>query len=73
MQQSNKACAPQLLKPACSRALKQQLMSACATTTEARTPRAYAPQQEKPQQWEAHAPQLESSSWTPQLEKAHMQ
>ena len=47
--------------------------SLCATTTEARTPRAYAPQQEKPQQWEAHAPQLESSSWTPQLEKAHMQ
>ena len=28
-----------------------------ATTTEACTPRARAPQQEKPPQWEAHAPQ----------------
>ena len=28
-----------------------------ATTTEARTPRARALQQEKPPQWEAHAPQ----------------
>ena len=28
-----------------------------ATTTEARAPRAHAPQQEKPLQWEARAPQ----------------
>ena len=32
-----------------------QLLSPCATTTEARTPRARALQQEKPPQWEAHA------------------
>ena len=34
-----------------------QLLSLCATTTEAHTPRARAPQQEKPPQWEARAPQ----------------
>ena len=34
-----------------------QLLSPCATTTEARMPRACAPQQEKPPQWEARAPQ----------------
>ena len=44
MPRSNKARAPQLL-------------SLCATTTEAHVPRAQAPQQEKPPQWEAHAPQ----------------
>ena len=38
------ACGPQLLSP-------------WATTTEACAPRARAPQQEKPPQWEAHAPQ----------------
>ena len=32
-------------------------------------PGAYAPQQEKPQQWEAHVPQLESSPHSLQLEK----
>ena len=42
--QSTWACAPQLL-------------SLCAETTEARTPRACALQQEKPQQFEARAPQ----------------
>ena len=31
--------------------------SPCATTTEVHAPRARAPQQEKPPQWEAHAPQ----------------
>ena len=31
--------------------------SPCATTTEASRPRAHAPQQEKPSQWEARAPQ----------------
>ena len=34
-----------------------QLLSLCATTTEARTPRAHAPQQEKSPQGEARAPQ----------------
>ena len=34
-----------------------QLLSPRATTTEARVPRARAPQQEKPPQWEACAPQ----------------
>ena len=34
-----------------------QLLSPCATTTEARVPRARAPQQEKPLRWEARAPQ----------------
>ena len=33
-------------------------------------PRACAPQQEKPQQRETHAPQLESNAYSPQLEKA---
>ena len=40
-----------------SRAREPQLMSPCATTTEARAPRARAPQQEKPLQGEARAPQ----------------
>ena len=34
-----------------------QLLSPRATTTEVRAPRARAPQQEKPPQWEAQAPQ----------------
>ena len=38
-------------------ARKLQLLSPCATTTEARAPRARAAQQEKPPQWEARAPQ----------------
>ena len=45
-------------------------LSPCATTAEARAPRAGAPQQEKPPQREACAPQLESSSWSLPLEKA---
>ena len=40
-----------------SRAREPQLLSLRATTPEARVPRARAPQQEKPPQWEAHAPQ----------------
>ena len=40
-----------------SRAHEPQLLSLYATTTEARVPRARAPPQEKPPQWEAHAPQ----------------
>ena len=38
-------------------AREPQLLSLRATTTEARVPRARAPQQEKPLQWEAHVPQ----------------
>ena len=49
------ARAPQLLKPACSRACVPQLLSPHAATTEAHAPRARAPQQEKPLQWEARA------------------
>ena len=40
-----------------SRACEPQLLSLRAATTEARKPRACAPQQEKPPQWEALAPQ----------------
>ena len=56
MLQSNKACAPQLLS-LCSRACEPQLLSPRATTSEACAPRAWAPQQEKPPQWEARASQ----------------
>ena len=37
------------------------------------SPRACAQQQEKSPQWEAHTPQLECSTCSPQLEKARMQ
>ena len=56
MPRSNEARAPQLLSLR-SRAREPQLLSPRATTTEARVPRAHAPQQEKPPQWEAHAAQ----------------
>ena len=49
MPQSSEARAPQLLSLH-SRARKPQLLSLCATTTEARAPRARAPQQKKPLQ-----------------------
>ena len=49
MLRSKKARAPQLLG-LCSRAREQQLLRPHATTTEARGPRALAPQQEKPPQ-----------------------
>ena len=52
------AHAPQLLS-LCSRAHEPQLLSPCATTTEARKPRARAPEQGKPLQWEARAPNEE--------------
>jgi len=52
-------------------------LSPCAMTTEPTcysywSPHSHAhvPQQEKPRQWEAGAPQLESSPCLPQLEKA---
>ena len=54
---SNKARAPQLLSPH-------------ATTTEACVPRAHAPQQEKPPQQEARAPQRRVAPTSLQLEKA---
>ena len=49
-----------------------QLLSPRATTTEADAPRACAPQQEKPPQWEAHTAK-KSNPCSPQLEKARMQ
>ena len=49
MLRSNKVCAPQLLNLH-SRAHEPQLLSPYAMTTEARAPRAHAPQQEKPLQ-----------------------
>ena len=54
MPRSNKARVPQLLSLR-SRAREPQLLSPRATTTEVRTPRARAPQQEKPRQREACA------------------
>ena len=60
---SNWACAPQLLSLR-FRAREPQLLSLRAATTEAHAPRARAPQQEKPPQWEAHTPQWEAH--TPQ-------
>ena len=56
MPRSNEAHAPQLLNLR-SRARKPQLLNLCTTTTDAHTPRAHAPQQEKPPQWEACSPQ----------------
>ena len=60
-----------------------RILSPCATTTEARVPRACAPQQEKPPQWEACAPQwrvapahcttMKSNPYSLQLEKARAQ
>ena len=51
----------------CSRAQELQLLSPRTTATEASMRRAHAPQQKKPRQWEAHAPQLTP---TLQLEKS---
>ena len=49
MPRSNEAHVPQLLILR-SRSHEPQLLSPCATTAEARTPKACAPQQEKPPQ-----------------------
>ena len=46
---SNKACKPQLLSPRAT-ATEPEFYSLRAITTEARTPRAHAPQQETPLQ-----------------------
>ena len=54
-------------------ACQPQLLSPHAATTEALTPSACAPQQEKLRQWEAHALKLQSSLHLPQLQKAHVQ
>ena len=54
-----------------SRAHELQLLSPLAPATEAWAPRGYAPQQEKPLQWEACALQLDSSPCLLQLEKDH--
>ena len=43
--------------PRNNEAHEPQLLSLGAATTEARTSRAHAPQQEKPPQWEACTPQ----------------
>ena len=48
-------------------------MSPWATITEAHVPRAHAPQQEKPPQWEACTPQRRVAPCSPQLEKARAQ
>ena len=48
-----------------SRACVPQLLSSCTTATEACIPRAHVPQQEKPPQWEACAPCLESGPHSP--------
>ena len=53
----------------CSRAQELQLLSPHATITKACMLRAHA-SQEKPLQWKAHAPQLESSPCSLQLEEA---
>ena len=42
-----------------------ELLSLCATTTEAQVSRAHAPQQEKQPQWEAHTTQRKSSPHSP--------
>ena len=58
---NNLAHASQLLS-LCSRAQGPQLLKPMH-------PRACAPQQEKPLQWEAHDAQLQSSLYSPQLKK----
>ena len=54
----------------CSRAQESQLLSQQATTTEVHVPKTCGLQQERPLQWEVHALQLPSSSYSPQLEKS---
>ena len=49
------------------------LLRPCTTSTEAQTSRAHVPQQKKPPQQEAHAPQLERSPCSSHLEKARAQ
>ena len=63
-------CVLQLLSSS-SRTCKIQLPNPCAETNEAPVPRDCAPQQEKAQQWEPWALQLESSPRSQQLEEVH--
>ena len=56
------ACMLKLLNPTSSRGPQPQLLESTCVKS--------APQQEKPPQWEAYAPQLESSPHVSQLEKA---
>ena len=65
---SNYAHVPRLLR---SRACKPQLLSPCATTTEAHAPTARVPQQEKPSQWEARALQRRVAPARRNQRKAH--
>ena len=64
-------------KPMCHNywacAWEPQLLSPRAATTEACSPRARAPQQEKPPQWEALHTTTKSRPCSPQLEKARVQ
>ena len=69
---SNKACAPQLLSLR-SRAREPQLLSWCATTTEARAPRARALQQREATAMRSQLIATKSSPREPQLEKACVQ
>ena len=55
----------------CATTTEPVLWSPGAATTEACVPRARGPQQEKPLEGGAHAPQLESRPCSPQPEKAH--
>ena len=64
---SNEAPAPQLLSLR-SRACEPQLLSPCATTTEAHVPRAQAPQ-EKPLQWGSRAQQRRPNTAKSKLKK----
>ena len=61
--------APQLLS-LCSRAWEPHLLSPRVAAREACTPGAQAPQGEKPLQWEARTPQLESNPHTTWSEKS---
>ena len=72
MPRSNLARAPQL-QSLRSRAHEPQLLSPCATTTEAHAPRARAPHQEKPPQWEARAPQPRVAPTRCNQKKDHVQ
>ena len=65
---SEGACRPQLVS-LCSRSRELQLLAPHATATEPECPRAGAPQQEKPLQGEASAPELESRCRSPGPEK----
>ena len=71
MPQSNSARVPQLLS-LCSRACEPQLLSPRATTIEARTPRAHAPQREATTMG-SPCTTTKSSPGSPQLEKARTQ